>query len=181
MACSSRGTGRRKSRARQASGIRSFRPDWRERRKHALRAENSVGFKAPVTGAEPLIALGLSEFASAPERGGLATTACESSGEAVAWPIGGSPLPLDAVRILLGMRELCQIADAQCPPRASRRAHGKTGSSMGAGVRAARIDRLAAAMSGYGAQVVIVARIFSDGKFRTVGIGTPAGHVIGAQ
>lgn len=164
-----------------ASGIRPFRLDWRERRKHALRAKDPVWFKAPVTGAEPLIALGLSEFVSAPERGGLATTACGSRGGAVAWPIWGNPLPLDAVRILLGMGELRQIADAQYSPHASKRAHGKTGSGMRSGVRAARIDRLAATMNGYGAQAVIVARIFSDGKFRTVGIGTPAGHVISTQ
>lgn len=164
-----------------ASGIRPFRLDWRERRKHALRAEDPVGFKAPVTGAEPLIALGLSEFVSAPEQGGLATTACGSRGEAVAWPIWGSPLTLDAVRIILGMKELRQIADAQYPPHQARLVHGKTGAGTDMGVRAKRIDKLAATMHRYGAQVVIVARVFSDGKFRTVGRGTPAGHGIGTQ
>lgn len=157
-------------------GLRPFRLDWRERRMHALRAEDPVGFKAPVTGAEPLVALGLTEFVSAPERGGLVTTGCGSGGGAVAWPVWDRPLPLDAVRILLGMRELRQIADAQHPPRPPGRARGGPGAGANAGARAERTARLAAAMRGYGAQDVIVARIFSDGKFRTVGVGTPAGH-----
>lgn len=163
-----------------APGIRPFRLDWRERRMHALRAEDPVGFKAPVTGAEPLIALGLSEFASAPERGGLGTTGCGSRGGAVAWPIWGRPLPLDAVRILLGMGELRQIADAQHPPRPLGRARGGASADVDAGVRTGRIAKLVAAMRGYGAQDVIVARIITDGKFRTVGVGTPAGHGLGA-
>lgn len=157
--------------------LRPFRLDWRERRKHALRAADPVGFRAPVTGAEPLIALGISEFTSAPERGGLGTTGCGSTGEAAAWPIWEKPLPLDAVRVLLGMKELEQIADAQYPPQRHKRASCDLVADTNA--RAKNIARLAASMRDYGAQDVIVARIFSDRKFRTVGAGTPAGHGLG--
>lgn len=161
-------------------GIRPFRLDWRERRMHALRAEDPAESKAPVTGAEPLVALGLTEFVSAPERGGLGTTGCGMSGGAVAWPIWDRPLPLDAVRILLGMRELRQIADAQHLPRPSEQARGGPGAGADASARAERTAKLAAAMRGYGAQDVIVARISRDEKFRTVGVGTPAGHGLSA-
>ena len=161
------------------SSLRPFRLDWRERRKHALRASDPVGFRAPVTGAEPLIALGISEFTSAPERGGLGTTGCGSTGEAIAWPIWEKPLPLDAVRVLLGMKELRQIADAQYPPRKHKRASNDPVANTGD--RAKNIARLAASMRDCGARDVIVARIFSDGKFRTVGAGTPAGHGLGVR
>ena len=98
----------------------------------------------------------------------------------MAWPIWDRPLPLDAVRILLGMGELRQIADAQHPPRPFGRARGGASADVDAGVRTERMAKLVAAMRGYGAQDVIVARIITDGKFRTVGVGTPAGHGFGA-
>lgn len=159
------------------SSLRPFRLDWRERRKHALRASDPVRFKAPVTGAEPLIALGISEFTSAPERGGLITTGCGSTGKAVAWPIWEKPLPLDAVRVLLGMKELRQIADAQYYPQKHKRASDDLVADVDD--RANNIAQLAASMRDCGALDVIVARIFRDGRFRTVGAGTPAGHGLG--
>lgn len=156
----------RKERKRTGTDRGAFRLDWRERRKHALRATDPVSFKAPATGAEPLVALGIVEFTSAPEHGTLATTGCERLGRAVAWPIWERPLSLSAVRVLIGMAELRKIAMANEALRSGERpgnAHNEGGEKDA--------TKYARVMRRYGAKRVMVARIFSDGKFRTVGRG----------
>lgn len=156
----------RKERKRTGPDRGAFRLDWRERRKHALRATDPVSFKAPATGAEPLVALGIVEFTSAPEHGTLATTGCERWGRSVAWPIWERPLPLSAVRVLIGMAELRKIAKANEALRS--REHPGSAHNEGGGKDIAKYTK---AMRGYGAEHVMVARIFSDGKFRTAGRG----------
>ena len=81
----------RKERGRTGPDRGVFRPDWRERRKHALRATDPVPFKAPATGAGPLVALWIVEFTSAPGHGTRATAGCERWGRAVAWPVWERP------------------------------------------------------------------------------------------
>lgn len=156
----------RKEKKRTGKGRGAFRLDWRERRKHALRATDPVSFKAPATGAEPLVALGIVEFTSAPEHGTLATTGCERLGRTVAWPIWKRPLSLSAVRVLIGMAELRRIAkdsEALRSDKDSARAHDRD--------REKDIAKCAEAMRRYGAERVMVARIFNDERFRTVGRG----------
>lgn len=152
----------RKEKKQAESGRGAFRLDWRERRRHALRATDPVSFKAPATGAEPLIALGIVEFMSAPEHGTLATTGCERRGRAVAWPIWERPLPLSAVRVLIGMAELRKIAKIHDARQSGKHTSGEDDKEIVACTEA---------MRRYGAKRVMAATIFNDGKFRTVGMG----------
>lgn len=156
--------------SRSKADLKPFRLDWRENRRHALRARDPVGFKAPVTGAEPLTALGIVEFTSAPERGGrLGTTGCSRSGKTVAWPVWGVPLPLAAVRVLLRMGDVRRIAELQ------DQIHGEEQVRIrGAGRDAGRVEGMIAkcveSMHKYKVQVM-VAKIFRDGQFSTAGMG----------
>lgn len=152
--------------------LKPFRLDWRENRRHALRARDPVGFKAPVTGAEPLTALGIVEFTSAPEHGGqLGTTGFSRSGTTVAWPVWDVPLPLAAVRVLLRMEDVRRIAELQDQIHKDGQARIQR-AGKGGGRAGGMITRSVESMQKYNVQVM-VAKIFRDGQFNTAGIGRP--------
>lgn len=95
--------------------------------------------------------------------------------------LGKAAAPLSAVRVLIGVAELGKIIKAGEVPRSGE--HPGSAHSEGGGGGGKGAAKHAKAMRGCGAERVMAARAFSDGKIRAVGTGRQArlerGHQVG--